>query len=53
MSVVDAKLKLYAIENPRIADGSVKPRVISGNMMVPCVIIDEAPQRLWGVHTIC
>ena len=32
MSVVDAKLKVYAIGSPRIPDGSVKSRVISGNM---------------------
>jgi choline dehydrogenase len=41
MSVVDAKLKVYGIENLRVADGSIMPRVTTGNTMAPCVIIGE------------
>ena len=41
MSVVDANLKVYGIENLRIADGSFMPRVTTGNTMAPCVIIGE------------
>ena len=41
MSVVDAHLKVYGIENLRIADGSIMPRVTTGNTMAPCVIIGE------------
>jgi choline dehydrogenase len=41
MSVVDADLKVYGIENLRIADGSIMPRVTTGNTMAPCVIIGE------------
>jgi choline dehydrogenase len=41
MSVVDGTLKVYGIENLRIADGSIMPRVTSGNTMAPCVIIGE------------
>jgi choline dehydrogenase len=41
MSVVDAQLKVYGIENLRIADGSIMPRVTTGNTMAPCVIIGE------------
>jgi choline dehydrogenase len=41
MSVVDAKLKVYGIENLRIADGSIMPRVTTGNTIAPCVIIGE------------
>ena len=41
MSVVDAKLKVYGIENLRIADGSIMPRVTTGKTMAPCVIIGE------------
>jgi choline dehydrogenase len=41
LSVVDAKLKVYGIENLRIADGSIMPRVTTGNTMAPCVIIGE------------
>lgn len=41
MSVVDNKLKVYGIENLRIADGSIMPRVTTGNTMGPCVVIGE------------
>jgi choline dehydrogenase len=41
MSVVDSHLKVYGIDNLRIADGSILPRVTSGNTMAPCVIIGE------------
>jgi choline dehydrogenase len=33
MSVVDGQLKVYGIENLRIADGSIMPRVPTGNAM--------------------
>ena len=41
MSVVDGHLKVYGVENLRIADGSIMPRVTTGNTMAPCVIIGE------------
>ena len=41
MSVVDAELKVYGIDNLRIADGSIMPRVTTGNTMAPCVVIGE------------
>jgi len=41
MSVVDAQLKVYGTENLRVADGSVMPRVTTGNTMAPCVVIGE------------
>src|SRR5262249_16199450 len=41
MSVVDATLKVYGIENLRIADGSIMPRVATGNTMAPCIVIGE------------
>ena len=40
MSVVDANLKVYGIENLRIADGSIMPCVTIGGTMAPCVIIE-------------
>src|SRR5215467_9730354 len=39
MSVVDGDLKVYGIDNLRIADGSIMPRVTTGNTMAPCVIV--------------
>ncbi|MET1028109.1 MAG: GMC family oxidoreductase N-terminal domain-containing protein, partial [Dongiaceae bacterium] len=41
MSVVDGRLKVYGIDKLRIADGSIMPRVTSGNTMAPCVVIGE------------
>ena len=41
MSVVDGQLKVYGIENLRVADGSTMPRVTTGNTMAPCMIIGE------------
>ena len=41
MSVVDGNLKVYGIDNLRIADGSIMPRVTTGNTMARCVIIGE------------
>jgi choline dehydrogenase len=32
---------VYGIESLRIADGSIMPRVTTGNTMAPCVIIGE------------
>ena len=41
MSVVDATLRVYGLEHLRIADGSIMPRVTTGNTQAPCVIIGE------------
>ena len=41
MSVVDGALKVYGVDNLRVADGSILPRVTTGNTMAPCVIIGE------------
>lgn len=41
MSVVDAQLRVYGIECLRIADGSIMPRITTGNTMAPCVVIGE------------
>src|SRR6266404_666834 len=46
MSVVDAQLKVYGIENLRIAAGSIMPRVTTGNTMAPCIIIGERAGQL-------
>ena len=41
MSVVDGGLQVYGVENLRIADGSIMPRITTANTMAPCVIIGE------------
>jgi choline dehydrogenase len=46
MSVVGGDLKVYGIDNVRIADASIMPRVTTGNTMAPCVIIGERAAAL-------
>ena len=46
MSVVDGALSVYGVDNLRIADASVMPRVTTGNTMAPCVIIGERAAEL-------
>ena len=41
MAVVDGSLKVHGIDNLRIADGSIMPRITTGNTMAPCVVIGE------------
>ncbi|MDX3905597.1 MAG: GMC family oxidoreductase N-terminal domain-containing protein [Pigmentiphaga sp.] len=41
MSVVDAELRVYGIDNLRVADASIMPRITVGNLMAPCVVIGE------------
>ncbi len=41
MAVVDSRLKVRGIDNLRVADGSIMPRVTTGNTMAPCMIIGE------------
>jgi choline dehydrogenase len=51
MSVVDASLKVYGVEGLRVADGSIMPRVTTGNTQAPCAIIGErAAQMLRQAH---
>src|SRR5580700_7056454 len=53
MSVVDGSLKVHGIDNLRIADGSIMPRVTTGNTMAPCVIIGErASEALRNEHRL-
>jgi choline dehydrogenase len=46
MSVVGGALKAYGIDRLRIADGSIMPRVTTGNTMAPCVIIGERAREM-------
>ena len=53
MAVVDSNLKVYGIDNLRIADGSIMPRVTTGNTMAPCVVIGErAAEVLKAMHKL-
>lgn len=46
LSVVDSKLRVYGVDRLRVADGSVLPRVTTGNTMAPCVIVGERAGEL-------
>src|SRR5262249_32575390 len=50
MCVVDGYLKVYGVDNLRIADGSVMPRVTTGNTMAPCVIIGERAAHILRIE---
>jgi choline dehydrogenase len=53
MSVVDNKLAVHGVQRLRIADGSIMPRITTGNTMAPCVIIGErAAAILSDVHRL-
>jgi choline dehydrogenase len=46
MSVVDSRLKVYGLDNLRIADGSIMPEITTTNTMAPCVVIGERAAEL-------
>jgi choline dehydrogenase len=50
MSVVDGHLRVYGIDNLRIADGSIMPRISTGNTMAPCVVIGERCAEILKAH---
>lgn len=41
MSVVDGRLRVYGVDNLRVADASIMPRITTANTMAPCVVIGE------------
>jgi choline dehydrogenase len=53
MSVVDNNLKVYGIDNLRVAHGPIMPRVTTGNTMAPCVIIGERAAEILQVAHNC
>ena len=46
LSVVNGRLEVYGIDNLRIADASIMPRITTGNTMATCVIIGERAAQL-------
>lgn len=53
MSIVGNDLSVYGVSGRRIADGSVMPRIITGNTNAPCVVIGErAADLLQASHQL-
>ncbi|MGE4483337.1 GMC family oxidoreductase [Acidocella sp.] len=46
MSVVDGRLRVYGIQNLRIADASIMPEISTGNTMAPTVVIGERAAQI-------
>jgi choline dehydrogenase len=41
MAVVDPQLQVYGVERLRVADASIMPAIVSGNLNAPCLMIGE------------
>lgn len=40
-SVVDGRLAVHGVDHLRVVDASVMPRITTGNIMAPCIVIGE------------
>jgi choline dehydrogenase-like flavoprotein len=53
LAVVDGSLKVRGVENLRVADASIMPRITSGNTMAPCIVIGErAADEIKAAHRL-
>ena len=50
-SVVDPELRLRGIENVRVADASIMPKLIGGNTEAPSAVIGEKAADLLASRT--
>jgi choline dehydrogenase-like flavoprotein len=49
VSQLNQNLKVYGIDNLRIADGSIMPRTTACNTMAPCIIIGERAAQVGDI----
>jgi choline dehydrogenase len=53
LSVVGGDLRVHGMENLRVADASIMPRITAANTMAPCVVIGErAAEQIRGRHSL-
>ena len=45
-SVVDSRLKVWGIDGLRVVDGSITPRIASGDTNAACMVISEEASEL-------
>ena len=43
-------MKVHGVDRFRIADGSILPRITTGNTMAPCVVIGERAAEILTVE---
>lgn len=46
LSVVDGALAVHGIDNLRVADGSIFPKVTTGNTQAPCAVVGERASEI-------